>query len=369
VTFTPLVAGARSGSLTVTDDAAGSPHVVALSGTGLSGAAAVANVAPPVVVFGAQQVGTVSAPEIVTVSNAGTAPLTFASIGVTGEFSFITPAGTSPPACPVTLAPRGSCRIAIVFHPTGLNQRQGVLSIVTNAGTNTLNVMGTGLVAEPPQLTMAATLDFGTQPVGVPSAGRPFEIRNTSPFVATISDLTVTGDFTVSDTCLTIAAGAACSPLVTFLPSALGPRAGTLTVRTLRDANPYTVNLSGVGEENRRPALEIAPVRVGFGNTFLGQLVTRSVVLRNSGLAPLTISGVAVSGDFFSDVGCIGSLVPGSTCTVRVTFVPGIPGGRNGVMTITSNAPGSPHLVDLSGTGCVIPSLTAARLGVLLCGP
>jgi parallel beta-helix repeat protein len=369
VTFTPLVAGVRAGNLTVTDNAAGSPHIVPLGGTGLSSSAAVMNVAPSVVVFSVQQVGSSSAPEIVTVSNSGTAPLTFGSIGVSGEFSIGTPPGASPPACPVTLAPGASCRIAIVFHPAGLNQRQGVLSIVSNAGTATLTVMGTGLVAEPPQLTMAATLDFGAQPVGVPSDGRPFEIRNTSPFVATISDLAVTGDFTVSDTCLTIAAGAACSPLITFQPSVLGPRTGTLTIRTLRDANPYTVNLSGVGEENRRPALQISPVRVGFGNTFLGQLVTRDVVLRNTGLAPLTVSGVAISGDFFTDGGCVGSIVPGASCSVRVTFAPGIPGGRNGVMLVTSNAPGSPHTVDLSGTGCIIPSLTAARLGVLLCGP
>jgi hypothetical protein len=369
VTFTPLVAGARSGSLTVTDNAAGSPHIVPLSGTGVSGAAAAMSVTPSVVVFGVQQVGSASAPEIVMVSNTGTAPLTFSAINVTGEFSLGTPPGASPPACPVTLAPGASCRIALVFTPRGLNQRQGVLSIVSNGGSATLNVMGTGLVAEPPQLAMAASLDFGAQPVGVPSAGHPFEIRNTSPFLATISELTVSGDFAVSDTCLTIAAGAACSPLVTFQPTLLGPRIGTLTVRTLRDANPYTVNLSGVGEENRRPALEIAPLRVGFGNSFLGQLVAHDVVLRNSGLASLTISGIAVTGDFFSDGGCVGALAPGATCTVRVTFAAGLTGTRNGVMQVTSNAPGSPHNVDLSGTGCFIPSPSVARRGVLLCGP
>jgi hypothetical protein len=92
------------------------------------------------------------------------------------------------------------------------------------------------------------------------------------------------------------------------------------------------------------------------------------VVLRNAGLAPLAISAIAVSSDFFSDGACIGSLAPGASCTVRVTFVAGIPGARTGVMQVTSNAPGSPHQVQLSGTGCFVPSLTHARLGLLLCG-
>jgi hypothetical protein len=36
VTFTPTVSGGRSGSLSVTDNAAGSPHVAGLTGTGIT---------------------------------------------------------------------------------------------------------------------------------------------------------------------------------------------------------------------------------------------------------------------------------------------------------------------------------------------
>ncbi len=37
VTFTPTAAGQRSGSVTIADNAAGSPHTIALAGTGQSG--------------------------------------------------------------------------------------------------------------------------------------------------------------------------------------------------------------------------------------------------------------------------------------------------------------------------------------------
>jgi hypothetical protein len=36
VTFTPTATGGRSGSLTITDNAAGSPHVAGLTGTGIT---------------------------------------------------------------------------------------------------------------------------------------------------------------------------------------------------------------------------------------------------------------------------------------------------------------------------------------------
>jgi hypothetical protein len=40
VTFTPTAAGARAGTLSVTDNASGSPHTASLNGTGLAGTAA-----------------------------------------------------------------------------------------------------------------------------------------------------------------------------------------------------------------------------------------------------------------------------------------------------------------------------------------
>ena len=368
VTFTPLVAAARSGTLSITDSAAGSPHTVPLSGTGLSGAAAVASVSPGAVDFSPQQVGSESAQEIVTVSNTGNAPLTFTSISISGEFAIVTPAGPTPPACPVTLAPGESCRIALVFRPAGLNLRQGNLAISTNGGASTIPVLGTGMIPQPPQLVAPAAVDFGSQPIGTRSPGHAVALRNTSPFVATISELGASGDFAVSDTCTTIAAGETCSPLVTFQPTALGPRSGTLTIRTLRDADPYHVALAGSGAENPVPVLELSTTRIGFGNAFIAMPVGHDVTLRNTGQAPLIVSSIVVTGDYFSDGTCVGTIAAGGSCTVHVTFLPSIPGGRSGTVEITSNAAGSPHDVNLSGTGCFVPTPSRARFGVLLCG-
>ncbi|HUQ28545.1 MAG TPA: choice-of-anchor D domain-containing protein [Usitatibacter sp.] len=370
VTFTPLAIGARNGTLTITDNAAGSPHTVALDGVGLSTAVPVADLSATLIDFPAEPVGSESAPEVVTVTNSGNAPLTFTSIGVTGEFALVAPAG-APTAlqCPVTLGPGTSCEIRVVFRPMGPNLRQGTLAIVTNAGTVNVRVIGTGYLPAPPQLSLPSSLAFGNQAVGTTGAGRALAIRNTSEFVATLTTLSASGDFHVSDTCTTIAPGATCSPLVTFQPSAVGPRTGTLTVRTLRDASPYAVELSGTGEDRREPVLQLSATGIGFGNTFMGQPITRDLAVQNTGTAPLTITSILTRGAFFTDTGCITTLPPGAACTVRVSFLASLPGSQAASLDISSNAAGSPHHVGLSGTGCFIPTPSRIRLGGVLCGP
>jgi parallel beta-helix repeat protein len=310
VTFTPLVTGARTGNVMITDNAAGSPHLVPLGGTGVAGAAAVATVSPPALDYPAQPVGSSSVQQVLTVTNTGSSPLTITLVSVTGEFAIVTPASAGPPQCPATVLPGLSCRIAAIFNPRGPNLRQGVLTIVSDAGTLSVTIVGTGLLPEPPQLTMPSGLDFGSQPVGVTSSGRAIAMHNQSATTASVAELTATGDFDVSDTCATIAAGATCSPLVTFQPSALGPRSGTLTVRTLRDANPYVVNLTGIGIENLFPQLEVSAEFVGFGNAFIGEPVTKEVTLKNVGRQPLQVSGIDFTGDYFGDGACIGSILP-----------------------------------------------------------
>jgi hypothetical protein len=369
VTFTPLVVGARSGVLSVADNASASPHTVALSGTGLSTAAAVLGVSPGVVDYPAQPVGSDSPPQVVTVSNSGNAPLTFTSLSISGEFRIVAPpAGATPQACPATLAPGAACRIDVVFHPLGFNLREGTLAIATNGGSVALRIMGTGLVPEPPQLEVPSSMDFGTRAVGTRSPAQPAPLHNVSPFAANVTELTASGDFAVSDTCLTIAAGATCSPSVTFQPSGTGPREGTLTVRTLRDADPYLIRLFGNGLENLEPVLELSVLQVGFGNAFVGQLVPREVTLRNVGQGVLQVSAILSGGDFFTDGACVGPIAPNASCTVRVTFNPSASGGRGAQLQVLSNAAGSPHSVTLTGTGCFLPTPSRARFGALLCG-
>jgi hypothetical protein len=59
-------------------------------------------------------------------------------------------------------------------------------------------------------------------------------------------------------------------------------------------------------------------------------------------------------GDFVLVPGgtCGTTLAPQETCFVDVAMLPNGFGAREGTLTFTSNAAGSPHRVDLLGTGC-----------------
>jgi hypothetical protein len=368
VSFTPLVVGPRAGTLTITHDAPGSPSTVSLAGSGLAAAAPVADVSPGTLVFSAQPVGSESGAQAVVVTNSGNAPLVFDDISITGDFRAVAPpAGDPTPACEKVVEPGAACQIAIVFDPTAPNVREGVLTVSSNAGRAVVSLSGTGVIAEPPQLRVPASLTFPLQAVGTRSPGKPLLITNASPYPATLLEVVVDGDFSISHECATIQPGASCTILVFFEPGAIGARLGAIVIRTQRDLDPYVVQLSGASEENRLPVLQLSATFVGFGNTFVGMGVSRDIILRNVGLGPLVVSSLGTTGAFFADSACA-VVVAGGSCTLRLTFVPATSGAQFSALRIDSNDPAGPHTVSLSGTGCFLPTPSRLRFGALLCG-
>src|SRR6185312_2029532 len=91
----------------------------------------------------------------------------------------------------------------------------------------------------------------------------------------------------------------------------------------------------------------------------------QTVIVTNTGSAPLAIASVAASGDFAAAANCP-SLPINATCAISVTFTPAAIGPRTGALTINDNAPGAPHTVALAGTGTaagVIVTPTALVFG------
>src|SRR5690606_28449685 len=88
-----------------------------------------------------------------------------------------------------------------------------------------------------------------------------------------------------------------------------------------------------------------SPVGVQTGGT--------QVTIGNTGTASATITSVLSSSvSEFPIVGnTCGIVAAGANCKVTVAFKPLASGARGGSLTITSNAPGSPHTVALAGTG------------------
>lgn len=136
VTFTPTATGARTGSLTITDNASDSPQTVPLSGTG----APQATLLPVTATYAATKVGVTSAAKAFTLANKQSVALTGISIGATGDFS------VSTTTCSASLAAKTSCKISVVFKPTLTGTRTGQLQVSDSAvgSPQNTNLTGTG---------------------------------------------------------------------------------------------------------------------------------------------------------------------------------------------------------------------------------
>jgi hypothetical protein len=139
VAFSPSDKGVRSGSVTITDDAANSPQTIALIGTGT-----VVQLSPMNVNFGNQRVGTISSPHSVTLTNTGSAPLHIQGIAISGhdfgDFIETTTCGSSLPA-------NTSCAIQVRFAPSATGRRGTSLRVQDDGGggTQDVNLRGTGI--------------------------------------------------------------------------------------------------------------------------------------------------------------------------------------------------------------------------------
>jgi uncharacterized protein DUF1573/parallel beta helix pectate lyase-like protein len=111
------------------------------------------------------------------------------------------------------------------------------------------------------------------------------------------------------------------------------------------------VPLSGCGTLASSQA-SFSTTSLDFGTQAVStKSASQTVKLINTGAAPLSISSIAISGDFAQTNNCESPLAEGATCAFNVNFTPVVVGNRTGLLTIVDNAPGSPHSVSLSGAG------------------
>jgi hypothetical protein len=75
------------------------------------------------------------------------------------------------------------------------------------------------------------------------------------------------------------------------------------------------------------------------------------VTLTNAGNATLNVGILQIAGDFAQINNCPSTLASNSSCTLNITVTPTASGTRNGTLTISDNAQGSPQVLNLAGVG------------------
>jgi hypothetical protein len=141
VTFKPTSTGTLAGSVSITDNAAGSPQTVALSGTGVQPALTLSSLSFS---MGNQLITTTSAPQGVTLTNTGTAPVTISSIALSGTNSGDFAQTDTCPVNNSNLAVGAKCTINVTFTPTASGNRVASIAITDNTSGSPQSVSLTG---------------------------------------------------------------------------------------------------------------------------------------------------------------------------------------------------------------------------------
>ena len=228
VTYTPTVLAPETEQLAITDSAAGSPHLVTLTGTGVTGVAQV-QFSPSSLVFPATIINTTSASQTVTMTNNGETALTVTNITATDGFAET----NTCPSYPFTMAVGGSCSFSVTFSPTTTGVIKGSLTVTDNvtSGASSVALTGTG----DPNFTLISPTASEFVPIGTTTT--TFTVSLTAPQSLNFSDTIALG-----------CSSGSCSfnPANIALNSTTIPTTSTLTLSGLSASSPnpsiFTVN-------------------------------------------------------------------------------------------------------------------------------
>ncbi|MGW6281237.1 choice-of-anchor D domain-containing protein [Kribbella sp. NPDC055071] len=282
VTFRPTASGSRSGSVTVTSNANNNPTTIALTGSGIG---TDTNLALNKPATASSQVNSTQAATTATDGNANTywesannafpqwLQVDLGSARSIGKVTLKLPPssawGTRTQTLSVQTSTDGSSFSTPVASATyTFTSPTNVVNITvptTTARYVRVNITGNsgwpaGQVSEfevypsggtpintPILSTSPSSLTFASQALNTTSAAQAVTVTNTGSLAASVSSVAVSGDYTQTNNCGSIAVNASCTVNVSFRPTASGTRAGTVTITSNATNSPTTVALSGTG--------------------------------------------------------------------------------------------------------------------------
>jgi len=209
------------------------------------------------------------------------------------------------------------------------------------------------LSAQTPTATLYPEgVTFFDEQVGATSPGQLVVVSNSGSVTLTITKISISGDFIGGSNCKTLAPGASCYVTVYFKPSTAGQRTGSVKLTDNAANSPQSITLNGTGINS---AAVLVPSTLSFSPQVVGTTSgTISANLLNTSASPITISSIVASAGYAVTNNCGSSLPTGGFgCSINVTFTPQGTGSQPGTVTVTDSGAGSPHVLNLSGTGAL----------------
>ena len=208
-----------------------------------------------------------------------------------------------------------------------------------------------------------ASLNFGPVAVGGSSTLQA-TVSNSGTAPLEITDITSSDPqftFTAAVLPIILAVGENTVVDVTFSPTAVGAQSGSLVFTHDAPGSPTSYSVSGVGAD-AGPTFGIDPTSLNFGNVGVG--VTEDLVLtvtNNGAVNPLEITSVLSSVPEFTVSPASATIAPLANQVFTVSFTPSAGGTFSGNITFEHNAPSSPDVVPVEGSGIATFGLVFAE--------
>lgn len=341
VVFNTMYPFPGTGTLTV-NGTNGESLTTSLSGTGTNGP--VASLSTANLAFSSQIVGSMSAPQLVTITNPGTGTVNISSLVVSGPFSQTSNCGN-------TLTAGSSCTISVVFAPAAFGPANSTLTIQDqiNGLNYSVALSGTGT-------------DFS---VAASSSSIALLAGSTIQIPVTVNALGGAYNSSVSLSCSGVPANTACSLAPVTAQAGFNSFASTMTISSqyLASGGTYTVSIFGVSSFGRtqstqlqlnitKPNLALSASTLPFAPQPVGGTSAASTLtITNNGAGPFNFSSIAASSSFTQTNNCPSVLPVNSSCSVNVVFQPAVYGQASGALSIQDNIDGLSYSVALAGVG------------------
>lgn len=292
------------------------------------------------------------------IQNSGTGNVDVLTPGFTPDAQSGCPDYSFNPTSANNIANGSPVTFTATFAPGARGVRSCTFTVLDDDGNlDTLAVTGVG--TNPLMATSTGSLAFGDVHIGN-APTQTVTVTNNSPSNETLTytaAVTGTTEFTVSPESGSILVGGMQVFTVTYTPTNRGADAATLTIsgNDFNNASD-TVSLSGTGTS---PSMTTSPGSLAFGNIDVGMAApTQNVTITNTmppGNEDLVWTAVVTAGNTdYSVAPAGGTLAPGASTMVTVSFTPTVRGARPGTLTISGNDTGTPNASDaisLTGTG------------------